>query len=442
MFTSLVRERGTRGALARGAVTSMGLMTAQRVLVLGTAIVLARILEPSGYGKYAFAMSLVGIVSIFVLMGLPGLMTREIAAEEARGRWGFVRGFVRRTDQVVLLMLFVAVGGGLVAVSLWPNITGEFRLTFAFALGFMVFDVFNALRGSQLQGLRRVNAGQVGRVVVYPALLLAGVLVLTYATPVRLTAPRALLIALGAALATLLLNIWMVHRFRPAAMRSATPEYRTREWLQSAVPFALMGGLGLVNSQTDIVMLGFLTRSSDVGLYRVASAGAALVPVVLMAVNPVIGPTVARLHALGDHEKLRRTVRTGALLAALGAAPALLIYVLLGHLILRGIFGTAYVGAWLPLVILAGGQFVNAAMGPVGLVLNMSGHERDTTWVIAVSALLNVVLNGALIPYFGMTGAATATAISLVFWNVALAWRVRRRLGFVPAGFPRGNARS
>jgi O-antigen/teichoic acid export membrane protein len=43
------------------------------------------------------------------------------------------------------------------------------------------------------------------------------------------------------------------------------------------------------------------------------------------------------------------------------------------------------------------------------------------------------VLSVALIPRWGMNGAAAAGATSLVLWNTVLWWRVRRRLPIVPS---------
>jgi O-antigen/teichoic acid export membrane protein len=47
---------------------------------------------------------------------------------------------------------------------------------------------------------------------------------------------------------------------------------------------------------------------------------------------------------------------------------------------------------------------------------------------VAAAASANILLNLVLIPWFGIPGAATAAALSLVIWN-ALLWRsVRRHL--------------
>lgn len=434
---SMARERGTRGNLVRGSLGSFGLLVAKNVIQLGVAVLLARILEPSGFGKYAFAMSLVLIVSLVVLFGLPGLVTREVAAGDARGSWSAVRGLMRRSNQLVLLMLAIALPAGFAALWLWPGITFEFRLTFAFALVFMAFSVFTQLRAAELQGLRHVLIGQVGLLCIQPSSILVGVAVAVFGLGWHLTPARAVAIAAAGALFAYLFNAGWVRYVRPEALVRATPVFHTREWIRSALPFALMSGLFLVNAQADIVMLGFMTKSSDVGLYRVATAGALLVAMVLSAINPVIGPTLARQYALEDHARLKRTARAGAFVTTLCAAPIVLVYLFVGKPILGLVFGHAYVAAWFPLVILSVGQFINASVGSVGLLLNMTGHERDTVWVMGGTALLNIVLNAVLIPHFGMTGAAVATAVSMVAWNLAMTARVKRRLGFFVTPFVR-----
>jgi O-antigen/teichoic acid export membrane protein len=59
-------------------------------------------------------------------------------------------------------------------------------------------------------------------------------------------------------------------------------------------------------------------------------------------------------------------------------------------------------------------SLANAAFGSVGFLLNMTDNERHTARVLWQTALLNVVLNGLLIPFCGMVGAAVASGISLL----------------------------
>ena len=51
---------------------------------------------------------------------------------------------------------------------------------------------------------------------------------------------------------------------------------------------------------------------------------------------------------------------------------------------------------------------------------------------VGTSVLLNIALNATLIPMYGIEGAAIATAISLVTWNLLLWCWVTYRLGLQP----------
>ena len=74
-------------------------------------------------------------------------------------------------------------------------------------------------------------------------------------------------------------------------------------------------------------------------------------------------------------------------------------------------------------------------MGSVGLILNMCNHESLTAWGVGLSASLNILLNWYLIPLWGLNGAATASAASLIAWNFLLLYAVRKKTGLRPTAF-------
>jgi len=59
----------------------------------------------------------------------------------------------------------------------------------------------------------------------------------------------------------------------------------------------------------------------------------------------------------------------------------------------------------------------------------MAGEQRICAAVYAATFVVNLALNYALIPRFGLHGAATATAIALVLETIAVYLAVRWRLG-------------
>ena len=80
----LARHGSLGATLIKATAGTASVRAAKGVLGFITAMVLAKILGPSGYGTYAFVMALVGFVTIPSELGVPGLAVREIAASNAR----------------------------------------------------------------------------------------------------------------------------------------------------------------------------------------------------------------------------------------------------------------------------------------------------------------------------------------------------------------------
>ncbi len=191
----------------------------------------------------------------------------------------------------------------------------------------------------------------------------------------------------------------------------------------------------LVHQYTDLVMLGLFMESGDVGVYRVAAQAATVVAFGLNAMNMVVAPRFARLYAGGHAAQLQWTVTFSARIILLLTLPVAAGLALFADPVIRLVFGTGYTAGSTALAILAAGQLANALFGSVAFLLNMTGHERDTARGLAAAVALNIVLNLLLIPVFGLEGAAVATSVTLVLWNLLL-WRaVRRRLGIDSTAF-------
>nr|MDA3878674.1 polysaccharide biosynthesis C-terminal domain-containing protein [Halothiobacillus sp.] len=266
-------------------------------------------------------------------------------------------------------------------------------------------------------------------------LVLVGVGSLFLLAPALRQPQYAMAAQLAAAGVVLLVGGWMLSRSLPTASRTEPVEYQSLHWLKSALPFTLIGGAGLINNQADIIMLGWFGSAAEVGIYHVAVQGATLVAFGLQVANAVMAPHFARLYTLGDMDKLQRLVTASARVVLLVALPLALAFVFAGGTIVTWVFGEGFAASHLPLAILALGQLANVAFGSVGFLLNMTGNERHTARVLWQTALLNVVLNGLLIPFYGMVGAAVASAVSLLTWNALLFVCVGKNLGVTSFAF-------
>jgi O-antigen/teichoic acid export membrane protein len=95
---------------------------------------------------------------------------------------------------------------------------------------------------------------------------------------------------------------------------------------------------------------------------------------------------------------------------------------------LLALFSAQFTDAYPLMFVLAIGFLVRASTGPAEYVLNMLGEQTLCALVLVASAIVNVALSVALVPLFGMIGAATATSIALIVASAMNYVVARRRL--------------
>lgn len=428
--TARSRPRTLGAALVNGVVGTAGIKLAHAAIAFVTSIVMAKTLGPAGFGVFSFVIALVALLTIPSELGIPGLAVREIAFANARKDWSHMRGFIVWSHRTVALTSGALMLLGATILVAFGERFSPNKLACMW-LGLILVPVlsFGSLRDAMLRGLRKVLLGQLSQPVIRPLILLVTLLLLwvfgfDLSSPVRVMNLHIMSVALA-----FLCGLFLFLKYKPAELRGAVPRLQSAIWLKSSVPFGMTAALQLINGRTDILALGFFHADTDVGIYRVAAQLAVVVIFGMQAVNAIQGPHIAHLFASGDMQKLQTMITRSAQAILLFAVPVVIIIVLFGEFIIRTMYGSAYETAYVPLVILCVGQLVNASMGNVGSLLNMTGHERDTTKGVLVGAVVNVVLNLSLVPVWGMVGAALATSCTLIVWNLIMWHKVRVRIG-------------
>lgn len=433
---------GPARALARAALGSFGLSVFNTAATVMTTILLARVMGVSEFGTYAFVIATVTLLGVPAVLGVDRLLIRDVAIHVRAGAFGLAHGLVRWTARLTLVLsLTIGVGAAVVAwVVAGADVTPAVLAFWAGAATLPLLGLVKAAQGSMM-GLGHVVAGQFPELMLRPLALL-GLIVALLALSMPLTAPTAVVLyALSFALACVA-GYALLRTRVPAPMRTTPPEYMAGPWLRAAVALVVLSGTAIINSQTGVVLLGALDSADAAGLYAVAQRGALLVAFPLAAVNSALAPTVARLWSAGDRVALQRLVTLSARGLLLGTLPIAVAFIVLGREILTFLFGAEFAAADLTLAILCVGQLVNAATGSVGVLLVMTGHERQATLAMAAGAALNMAVAVALIPGFGVVGAAIAAAASLTVSNLAMLVITRRRLGIDSSALGRAPARS
>jgi O-antigen/teichoic acid export membrane protein len=191
----------------------------------------------------------------------------------------------------------------------------------------------------------------------------------------------------------------------------------------------------LIMGKIDILMLGAIIDQESVGIYNAALKLSMLAYVGLMAINSIAAPKFAELNESGNFEALQSLVQKSTKTIFWITLPVVLIFAFLPSQILS-IFGEEFQIAAYSLIILSVGKMFSAICGSVGTLLQMSGNQKYFQNVLIAAAILNVALNYFLIPDFQLLGAALASLISNVFWNVLMVIYIKKKFGFYTIYLP------
>ena len=423
--------------LRRGAAGALLVQVGGAGLSLIVNVVLARLVGKTEYGIYTLVFSWMSVLSVLALLGQSSSVVRFVPTYLHHQDWGTLRGLRRGASAIVLLASIAIMVIGAFTVFVLRERLGK-NLELTLLVGFLLLPLVTqlGLNGAFFRGFKRAVRSGAYDNVVRPLVLVGLVLVLVLAFGWRLTAPGVMAASVVAALVTLVGSEWRLTRVWPAVAKKARPLYDVPAWFKLGRQLFFLAAMGIANNRADVLILGALAGAVVVGPYYAAVRLAALAVYGLSAVNTILAPMIAESYVAGDHARMAKMVHHAARLTFVVTMAVAVPLAIAGHWVL-GLFGKGFAeAAYVPLLIILLGQCINATAGPVGFLMTMTRYEREAPWFTGGAALLNVLLSLALIPSFGLIGAAIATAFSTIAWNLAALVFVRRKLGVNPTILP------
>jgi O-antigen/teichoic acid export membrane protein len=416
--------------IAKGGLTGIVASVMNRLLTIGSAIILARLLGSDGYGIYATAIAAMMILAVLAEFGMYSLLIREVSAAHARGAWSELMGFGASAVRFTLVVAAIVGAIGVAVLWLTPLIADPVeRVALTLMLALLPVSTLYRLFNAMLYGLRKIAWAQITEQFVLPAAAFALFLAMSL-TAVEWRPQDALLAQIAAGLASMAIAGFLIHRaLAPARALDArlTP---ARGFQRRALPFLLIGAAGTITQQIDTVIVSAMMGNSETALYRVASQAATLTWFGIQILQSIAAPFFARLYHSGDIAALRKLFRWTTALAIASAAPVLLLFIVFGRPLIELTFGPEYVGAQPLMIVLSAGYLVNVICGPVGSLLAMTGEESWASRAYLVTSILAVLIAVTLVRPFGPMGVAFGTAFGVASYHLVLRIHTRRRLGF------------
>jgi len=395
------------------------------LLNFGFSLALARALGAEGAGQYFLVLAVISIATVIGRIGLDNAIIRFISAGAAANDSIAVKGVYTKGIKYALL------GSTTVALLVylfapWLSLTVFSKPELSPSLRWMspaiVFWSIVFIQSSAFRGLKRISDGLIPQFVGIPLIAITIFLSVGILQGVR-GAIYAFLTGTGL-MAFYSVSKWW--RSNPDLKR-VRGKFDTRKLFRSSIPLFWVTTTYLVLNRTSVIMLGIFGPSADVGIFSLAHRTALFVSFILMAGNSIIAPKFSELYSTGRMNDLASTARYSIKLMQISTLPILLLIACLPEQIMS-LFGQDFVGGAYVLVVLGFSQFINAAVGPVGTLLMMTGNEKSVRNSVVVAAALNLVLNYILIKYLHLFGAALASGLSLIVLNIFYLVEIPKRL--------------
>ena len=204
---------------------------------------------------------------------------------------------------------------------------------------------------------------------------------------------------------------------------------RVGDHLRFGIRGVMSGMLSELNTRIDVLVLGYYTSDAIVGAYSFAAILAEGLYQLLVVLRTNFAPIVIRQLAAGERHDLRAMVRRNRDRTYLGAVAAGILAVA-GYALVVPLVTTdpALAESWRYFAVLIGGMVASAGYAPFLPMLLYGGLPGWHTYLMLGTVLVNVLGNLVLIPRFGATGAAIATATAFVAGVILLRLMAARLL--------------
>ena len=389
-------------------------------------IVIARFYGPQTLGAFNICYGIFIFLSQFGAFGIQFSVLQAIAANEPSDR--ATRGDIVRSG--LLAVVFTSTAATLAGLLITPFLPRMFDVPdiatswlmmlpglWAFSVNKFLFGVVNGA-----QRMRTFATLQAARYILLMAAL-GGVMLLGvpgYCLPAIFTISE---VALAVLLA--------MHTRGDVDydFRLSSSEWRKKHLAFGAKSF-LSGAILELNTRVDVLMIGAMIGSTQAGIYSAALLVVEGVAQCVFAIRNVVNPIIAAKLAVADHLSLlafsRKLFLGFTFFMLIVATIAYLIYPIYVDIALGG---GDFKESTLSAGILLAGLALTAGGQCFGMVLAMGGKPALHTFYVMAVLLVNLILNIALVPTFGIEGSAFATASSYVAAAVGAIVLARLSLG-------------
>lgn len=422
--------------LIKGAYSTFLLKIVGLLVGYGLAIFITNKFGAFVFGQYVTALLIVEILSIISRLGIDTVLVRFISRYVHKGASSLINQLFFKSIALVtlsavvftLLLLFFSD-----YIANFMNLDEEYLLIVSFS--FIPLVLFH-MNTQAIRGLKQMMSFSfLNNVAITLFTFILMVVLVAFSTSEKLPIYAYVMSVFVMTISSYFL--WFFHRAKivDSKQNNSESELSTKALFKVSIPLLLGQSMMLIMGKVDLFMLANMTSSDKVGIYNIALKLSMLAYMGLMAVNSIAAPKFSEIHSSGDIDALKKIVQQSTKTIFWVTFPVILLFLIFPDTIL-GVFGDEFKLAAMALIILSISKMFSAISGSVGTFLQMVGKQNVFQNILIFTAIINIVLNYTLIPMYGIDGAAFASAISGVIWNVLMIIYIKKNFGFYSIYFP------
>ena len=429
MFPNQIRKLiPSRGGHLKEVISGAGISLTLRLIGAACqfmfSVVIARMYGAEGFGIYTLALSCTVIASVMGRWGLDQAALKFIAIHAERGEWGEVRAIQKRALKLVMLisssfMVLLFIASQWLASSLFhqPDLDNLLQIMI---FSILPFSGLNLL-AECMRAIKKISAYTVVQGVLVPTFSIAAIILFAQIKIGIVSAIYAYVISCWAAF----LVAFLLWRRLIKNKKISFGKKGTVKLLQTSTPMAWVAIITAVMSFSEIVLLGIFRTPEEAGMYAAALRLALLINFIIVAFNSILASKFATLSDQSKTDEMRKLAKESTAIMLLVTSPLLVVFLLFPGYALS-VFNPEFIEAENILRILSVAQLINIGLGPVGLMLMMTGHESAMRKITIVSWLVLLLSGFILIPQYGMMGAAWTSFIAIFLINILSLYGVKK----------------
>lgn len=404
---------------------SYRIITAYLMLIFGLglnyifSVLVARQYGVENFGNYSYALYIFNIVALIAVAGLDEASIKFIPQNKETGK----SKTTIQTLSIFTSILFFIIYFLLIELTLSGH---KLQMSYVLLLCLPLF-VLLTVNTSILQAEYIVGPRMAFRHGLEPVVKMLSLIVLTFLAVGVLAPVYAMLIAFIVTGFVML----MVYRKRLIFFGFQFSIERFTEILRFILPMSINNIVNVAASRMDVIILGIVASSTQVGYYSAAFQTAAILSIVLQGLETVYSPLYSKSIGENNISELEKNLKQSLRWTMLIAAPLVLLFIIYPELALSP-FGNNFKDSVNVFLILCVGQIINLATGSANTVLISLGQTKIVLLNSFVTGVILVAGVSWAAEYYGSIGAAVAVSIAILIMNCLRLYFLYRCLKITP----------